>query len=77
MAQHSKNIGVQRVLNGVIEYLPNPTEVPDVQGTNPRDEDEKISRQNSEDAPFSGLVFKVVSDSHGDLNLRPRVFWSD
>ena len=62
-----KNIGVQRVLNGVIEYLPNPAEVPDVQGTNPKDEDEKLSRPNSEDAPFSGLVFKVVSDSHGDL----------
>jgi elongation factor G len=62
-----KNIGVQRVLNGVIEYLPNPTEVPDVQGTNPKDEDEKLSRPSSEDAPFSGLVFKVVSDSHGDL----------
>jgi len=62
-----KNIGVQRVLNGVVEYLPNPTEVPEVQGTNPKDEDEKLSRPNSEDAPFSGLVFKVVSDSHGDL----------
>jgi len=62
-----KNIGVQRVLNGVIEYLPNPTEVPDVIGTNPRDETEKLSRPNNEDAPFSGLVFKVVSDSHGDL----------
>ena len=62
-----KNIGVQRVLNGVIEYLPNPTEVPEVQGSNPKDEDEKLSRPNSEDAPFSGLVFKVVSDSHGDL----------
>ena len=62
-----KNIGVQRVLNGVIEYLPNPTEVPEVQGTNPKDESEKFSRPNSEDAPFSGLVFKVVSDSHGDL----------
>ncbi len=62
-----KNIGVQRVLNGVIEYLPNPTEVPEVVGTNPKDENEKLSRPNSEDAPFSGLVFKVVSDSHGDL----------
>ena len=62
-----KNIGVQRVLNGVVEYLPNPMEVPEVQGTNPKDEDEKMSRPNSEDAPFSGLVFKVVSDSHGDL----------
>jgi elongation factor G len=62
-----KNIGVQRVLNGVIEYLPNPTEVPEVRGTNPKDEDEKLTRPHSEDAPFSGLVFKVVSDSHGDL----------
>ena len=40
--------------------LPNPTEVPEVQGTNPKDEDEKLTRPNSEDAPFSGLVFKVV-----------------
>ena len=62
-----KNIGVQRVLNGVVEYLPDPTEVPEVRGTNPKNEDEKLSRPNSEDAPFSGLVFKVVSDSHGDL----------
>ena len=62
-----KNIGVQRVLNGVIEYLPNPREVPEVEGTDPRDEDEKLFRPNSEDTPFSGLVFKVVSDSHGDL----------
>ncbi len=62
-----KNIGVQRVLNGVIEYLPNPTEVPDVEGTNPKDESEKLTRPHSDDAPFSGLVFKVVSDSHGDL----------
>ena len=62
-----KNIGVQRVLNGVIEYLPNPSEVPDVEGTHPKDEDEKLTRPHSDDAPFSGLVFKVVSDSHGDL----------
>ncbi len=62
-----KNIGVQRVLNGVIDYLPNPTEVPEVQGVDPRDETEKMSRPHSEDAPFSGLVFKVVSDTHGDL----------
>ena len=62
-----KNIGVQRLLNGVIEYLPNPTEVPNVEGTDPRDKQKKMTRPHSEDAPFSGLVFKVVSDSHGDL----------
>ena len=63
-----KNIGVQRVLNGVIEYLPNPTEVPDIKGTDPKNVDITLSRSHNEDAPFSGLVFKVVNDSHGDLS---------
>ncbi len=62
-----KYIGVQRLLDGVIDYLPNPTEVPEVEGVNPRDKHEKLTRPHSEDAPFSALVFKVVSDSHGDL----------
>ncbi|MEM1330006.1 MAG: elongation factor G [Planctomycetota bacterium] len=62
-----RNVGVQRLLNGVIEYLPNPTEVPPVEGVNPRDKEEKLTRENSPDVPFSALVFKVVSDTHGDL----------
>ena len=62
-----KNIGVQRVLNGVIDYLPNPSEAPAVHGTDPRDSDTKLTRDNTEDAPFSALVFKVVNDTHGDL----------
>ena len=60
-------IGVQRLLDGVIDYLPNPTEREDVQGTDPRDKSVQLSRPHSEDAPFSALVFKVVSDTHGDL----------
>ena len=62
-----KNIGIQRLLNGVIEYLPNPTEVPQVEGVDPKDAGKKLTRPPSEDAPFSALVFKVVSDTHGDL----------
>ncbi len=62
-----KNIGIQRLLNAAIDYLPDPTEVPDVEGTDPRDESEKLSRPSQDDAPFSALVFKVVADSHGDL----------
>ena len=62
-----KNIGVQRLLDGVIDFLPAPSEVKDVQGTHPRDENEKLTRPNSPDAPFSALVFKVVADTHGDL----------
>ena len=61
-----KNIGVQRLLNGVIEFLPNPLEVPEITGVHPRNDD-KLTREHAEDAPFSGLVFKVVSDTHGDL----------
>jgi elongation factor G len=62
-----KNIGVQRLLDGVIDYLPNPQEVPEVEGVDPRDPEAKLKRAHSDDAPFSALVFKVVSDTHGDL----------
>ncbi len=62
-----KNIGVQRLIDGVIDFLPSPLEAPDVQGSNPRDESEKLTRKHSVDEPFSALVFKVVADSHGDL----------
>ena len=58
---------MQRVLDGVIDYLPNPTEVPPVDGVDPRDSEKKLTRPHDPTAPFSGLVFKVVSDSHGDL----------
>ena len=62
-----KNIGVQRLLDGVIDYLPNPTQVPAIKGVNPHNHEETLTRPPSEDAPFSALVFKVVSDAHGDL----------
>ena len=55
-----KNKGVQAVLDGVIEYLPSPTDIPDVQGT---DEDgEETHRATSYDAPFSALAFKIATD---------------
>ncbi len=62
-----KYIGVQRLIDAVIDYLPNPTEVPEIQGTDIRDKTKKLSRPSNADAPFSALVFKVVSDQHGDL----------
>ena len=46
-----RNIGIQRLLNGVIEYLPNPTEVPDVQGTDPRDPSVSLTRAHDDEAP--------------------------
>ena len=62
-----KYIGVQRLLDGVVDYLPNPTEVPEIQGVNPKDPSEKLTRPHTEDAPASALVFKIVNDQHGDL----------
>jgi elongation factor G len=62
-----RNVGVQMLLDAVVDYLPSPTEKPDVEGTDPRDKDKKMSRPHDKDAPFSALVFKVVSDQHGDL----------
>ena len=62
-----KYIGVQRLIDGVIDYLPNPTEVPEVQGTDVKDADKKLTRPHDGQAPFSALVFKIVNDAHGDL----------
>jgi len=62
-----RNIGVQLLLDGVIDYLPSPLDIGEVHGTNPRDAEEKLVRKASLEEPFCGLVFKVVSDTHGDL----------
>jgi len=62
-----KNVGVQKVLDAVIDYLPAPHEKSEVQGTDPRDKTVVLTRAHDENAPFSALVFKVVSDIHGDL----------
>jgi elongation factor G len=56
-----KNKGVQPLLDAVIDYLPSPLDVPPVQGIDPKREEE-TTRAPSPDAPFSALVFKVMSD---------------
>ena len=56
-----KNKGVQLMLDGVIDYLPSPTEVADITGIIP-DTEEEVVRESSDDAPFSALAFKVMTD---------------
>src|SRR5213079_993628 len=58
-----KNKGVQPLLDGVIDYLPSPLDVPPVHGIDPRTEHE-LSRRASLDEPFSALAFKVMSDPY-------------
>lgn len=62
-----KYVGVQKILDAVIDYLPCPTERPDVEGTDARDASVRLTRPHKEDAPFSALVFKVVADVAGTL----------
>ena len=62
-----RNIGIQMLLDAVCDYLPAPGEKPDVEGTDPRDKTHRMTRPHDPKAPFSALVFKVVSDTHGDL----------
>jgi elongation factor G len=56
-----KNKGVQPLLDAVVDYLPSPLDIPDVQGVK-MDSDEKDSRPPADDAPFSALAFKVMND---------------
>ena len=55
-----KNKGVQKMLDGVIEYMPAPTDIPDITGT---DEDgNEVVRKSSDDEPFAALAFKIMTD---------------
>lgn len=56
-----KNVGVQLVLDAVIDYMPAPTDIPPVQGKDPKTE-EVLERKASDDEPFSALAFKLAVD---------------
>lgn len=57
-----KNKGVQAVLDGVIEYLPSPTEVKDIEGT--LEDGSVVSCESSDEAPFAALAFKIATDPY-------------
>ncbi|HXE64498.1 MAG TPA: elongation factor G [Bryobacteraceae bacterium] len=59
-----KNKGVQTMLDAVVDYLPSPLDIPDVQGTSIDDKTVAMSRKASDDEPFSALVFKIMTDPY-------------
>jgi len=59
-----RNKGVQPLLDGVIDYLPSPADVPPVIGTKPGEPETLVSRPAEDTAPLSALVFKIVSDPY-------------
>jgi elongation factor G len=56
-----KNKGIQPLLDAVVDYLPSPMDVPPLEGVNPEN-DEVVLRRASDEAPFSALAFKIMSD---------------
>ncbi|MBY0369411.1 elongation factor G [bacterium] len=59
-----KNKGVQTLLDGVLHFLPSPLDVPPVQGVNPKNEEEKLTRKADAAEPFSALAFKILTDPY-------------
>jgi len=58
-----KNKGVQLMLDAVVDYLPSPVDVESIKGVN-LDTEEEITREPSDEAPFSALAFKVMTDPY-------------
>ena len=58
-----KNKGVQKLLDAIVDYMPSPLDVPAIEGTVPKT-DEVETREASDDAPFSALAFKIMTDPY-------------
>src|SRR5262249_32747865 len=57
-----KNKGVQTLLDGVVDYLPSPLDIPAAEGVDPDHPDQKQSRKADDKEPFSALAFKIMAD---------------
>ncbi|HEX5481279.1 MAG TPA: elongation factor G [Terriglobia bacterium] len=57
-----KNKGVQPLLDAVVDYLPSPADIPAAEGADPDDQNKVLVREAKDDAPFAGLVFKIMTD---------------
>ncbi|KAH0449030.1 hypothetical protein IEQ34_022830 [Dendrobium chrysotoxum] len=57
-----KNKGVQPLLDAVVDYLPSPIDIPPMKGSDPDDPERVLERVPSDDEPFAGLAFKIMSD---------------
>jgi elongation factor G len=68
-----KNKGVQPLLDGVVDFLPSPADVPPVEGIRVKDE-KVVSRKAEDDEPFAALVFKIQSDKHAGSLAYLRVY---
>ena len=58
-----KNKGVQKLLDAIVDYMPAPTDIPPIQGVNPKTDQEE-ERHSDDSAPFSALAFKIMTDPY-------------
>ncbi|HKL77645.1 MAG TPA: elongation factor G, partial [Gammaproteobacteria bacterium] len=58
-----KNKGIQSLLDGVLQFMPSPSDIPAIQGEHP-DSGEELERHPTDDEPFSALAFKVATDPY-------------
>jgi len=68
-----RNKGVQPLLDGVVDYLPSPLDVPPVEGVDPKN-GETVTRRADDDEPFAALVFKLATDQHAGHLAYLRVY---
>jgi elongation factor G len=62
-----RHMGIHPLLDAVVDYLPSPMDIPPVQGHETLKGEDIITRRALPEEPFSSLVFKIISDQHGDL----------
>ena len=58
-----KNKGVQKMLDAIVDYMPSPLDIPHIKGINPKT-DEEEERPSDDNAPFSALAFKIMTDPY-------------
>jgi elongation factor G len=62
-----KNKGIQPLLDAAVAYLPSPLDKPPIEGVNPDDPSEVLTRKADDKAPLAALVFKIINDPFGKL----------
>jgi len=58
-----KNKGVQKLLDCIVDFMPAPTDIPAIKGINPKTDEEEV-RESDDNAPFSALAFKIMTDPY-------------
>ncbi len=58
-----RNKGIQQLLDAIVDYMPAPTDIPAIKGTNPETDEEEV-RHSDDSAPFSALAFKIATDPY-------------